>query len=46
VHEVWESVDHQQKYLGWRAERGEIDALVAMLAEEPRFDQREHLSFG
>lgn len=46
VHEVWESVEHQQKYLGWRAERGEIDVLVSMLAEDPRFDQREHLAFG
>jgi len=46
VHEVWESLEHQQAYIAWRAEGGEIDALVAMLGEEPKFVQREHLSFG
>ncbi len=46
VHEVWESVEHQQKYLGWRQERGEVDVLVSMLSEPPNFVQREHLVFG
>lgn len=46
VHEVWESLAHQQAYLGWRAERGDVDKLVSMLSEPPQFIQREHLAFG
>lgn len=46
VHEVWDAIENQQAYLGWRAERGDIDALVAMLGEEPKFVVREHLAFG
>ncbi|MEM8652965.1 MAG: antibiotic biosynthesis monooxygenase [Pseudomonadota bacterium] len=46
VHEVWESAEHQQAYIGWRQERGEIEALVSMLGEDPQFVQREHLVFG
>ena len=45
VHEVWTSVEAQQAYLGWRAERGEIAALVAMLREPPIFETLEHLQF-
>jgi len=46
IHEVWESVAHQQAYLGWRQERGEIDVLVSMLGKPPEFVEREHLKFG
>ena len=46
IHEVWESAEHQQKYIGWRAERGELEALGQMLGEPPQFVQREHLVFG
>lgn len=46
VHEVWESLEHQQAYLGWRGERGDLDALGAMLGAAPEFIQREHLAFG
>ena len=46
VHEVWESLDHQQAYMGWRAERGDVDKLVSMLGEPPQFIQHEHLAFG
>lgn len=45
VHEVWETLEHQQAYIGWRTERGEVDALVSMLGEPPEFIQREHLAF-
>lgn len=45
VHEVWETLEHQQAYLAWRAGRGEIDALVGMLGQPPEFVQREHLVF-
>ena len=46
VHEVWETLGHQQAYIGWRQERGDVDALVAMLGEPPNFVQREHVSLG
>ena len=46
VHEVWETAEHQQKYIGWRQERGDVDVLVSMLAEPPNFVQRQHLDFG
>lgn len=46
VHEVWESVAHQQAYLGWRQERGEIEVLVSMLGKPPEFVEREHLKFA
>ncbi len=46
VHEVWESLAHQQAHLGWRQERGEIDALVSMLGKPPEFIEREHLKFA
>jgi len=39
-------VAHQQAYLGWRQERGEIDVLVSMLGKPPEFVEREHLKFG
>lgn len=45
VHEVWESLAHQQAYISWRAERGDVDTLVSMLAEAPEFIEREHLVF-
>ena len=46
VHEVWESIEDQKAYIGWRAERGDLDALGAMLGEAPKFVVREHLAFG
>lgn len=45
VHEVWESLAHQQAYLGWRKERGDVDTLVSMLGAPPEFVQREHLAY-
>lgn len=46
VHEVWDSIESQKAYLGWRAERGDVDKLVAMLREPPEFKEEEHLAFG
>ena len=33
--EHWDSRDHYGKYLAWRTERGDLERLVSMLAEEP-----------
>ena len=35
--EIWESSEHQQKYLGWRVETGLVDQVGAMLAAPPAF---------
>jgi len=45
VHEVWETPEHQQAYLNWRVERGDVEVLVAMLGKPPEFVRREHLPF-
>jgi len=38
LYEVWDQIESQQKYMGWRTERGEIEGLMAALREplEPR----------
>ena len=46
IHEVWDTIENQKAYLGWRAERGDVEKLVAMLREPPEFKQEEHLVFG
>jgi quinol monooxygenase YgiN len=33
--EPWASRAHQERYLAWRTERGEVAALVAMLTGPP-----------
>ena len=33
--EKWKSRQHQEKYFGWRAETGALDALGAMLSQPP-----------
>ena len=33
--EVWETREHQQKYLAWRVETGLMDAIGPMLAGPP-----------
>lgn len=45
IHEVWDTIDNQKAYLEWRAGRGDVDKLVAMLREPPVFAEREHLVF-
>ena len=41
IWEVWNKIESQQAYMGWRTERGEIDALVSMLREPPQIDQMD-----
>lgn len=41
--ETWDSRSHYEKYLGWRAERGDVDVLTAWLAEEPTFSYLDNL---
>jgi quinol monooxygenase YgiN len=45
VHEVWDKKASQEAYMGWRAERGDIDKLGALLREPPVFVEMEHLPF-
>lgn len=45
VHEVWDAKESQQAYLGWRAERGDLDKLATMLREPPVFVEMELLPF-
>lgn len=45
VWEVWDKIESQQAYIAWRTERGEVDALVAMLREPPSFDPMAHVVF-
>lgn len=33
LYEVWDKIESQQKYMGWRGERGELDALAQALRE-------------
>ena len=35
--EIWESSEHQQKYLGWRVETGLVEKVGEMLAAAPEF---------
>ena len=41
VYEVWDRIESQQAYLQWRAERGDVEKLGALLREPPRFDVME-----
>lgn len=43
IYEVWTDKASQESYLAWRAERGELDAMGAMLAEPPSFEDMEHV---
>lgn len=45
VHEIWDTKDSQQTYLGWRAETGVVDKIVSMLAEPPAFEEYTHVAF-
>ena len=35
IQELWESRAHQEKYLAWRTERGDLATIVDMLADAP-----------
>jgi quinol monooxygenase YgiN len=45
VHEVWDAKESQEAYIGWRAERGDLDKLATLLREPPVFAEMELLSF-
>ncbi len=45
VHEVWGEKAHQEAYLGWRNERGDVARIVEMLREPPVFEDRVHVTF-
>lgn len=36
-YEVWESVEAQWAYMGWRVQAGDLTTLMAFLAAEPKF---------
>lgn len=41
VYEVWDRIESQKAYIQWRAERGDLDKLGAMLREPPVFEVLE-----
>lgn len=45
VYERWRDRAAQQSYMGWRASRGDIERLSALLREPAHFDTREDV-FG
>jgi quinol monooxygenase YgiN len=44
LYEQWGKVEQQQAYMAWRQERGDIDKLVALLAEPPVIKAWENTS--
>ena len=43
VIEQWSTRAHYEKYLAWRAERGDIDKLMGLLGTDPSFMHLEPL---
>ena len=43
VYELWDKIESQQAYMGWRTERGDIDKLVSLLREPPQVDVLNHI---
>ncbi len=41
VYEVWDKIESQQSYIAWRAERGDLDKLGALLREPPSLETLE-----
>lgn len=41
VYERWDSKAHQEQYIAWRAKRGDLDKLAALLRAEPVFETRD-----
>jgi len=41
--EKWETRQHYEKYLAWREERGDLDAVGEMLSEPPSIRYFDHL---
>jgi quinol monooxygenase YgiN len=47
--EEWDERANHEAYLAWRAERGDLDGLVEVLAEAPKFtyyEQRRDIWWG
>ena len=38
LYEEWDRIESQQAYMAWRAERGDLAALGAMLGEPPKVE--------
>jgi len=43
VYEVWDKIESQQAYVKWRAERGDLDKMGALLREPPTFEVMEDI---
>ena len=43
VWEIWDKIESQQAYMGWRTERGDVETLMGMLREPPTFERSEHI---
>jgi quinol monooxygenase YgiN len=43
VYEVWDKPENQQAYLKWRAERGDLEKLAALLREPPTFEKLDQV---
>ena len=43
VYELWDKIENQQAYMGWRQERGDLDKLGALLAGPPDFKVMKHI---
>ncbi len=43
VYEVWDGIESQKAYMQWRAERGDLDKLGALLREPPVFEELEDI---
>ncbi len=40
VYEEWDRPESQQAYIAWRAQRGDLEVLEAMLREPPSLEQQ------
>ena len=36
VYEIWDTKEDHQAYMGWRQERGDLDALGGLVVEPPK----------
>lgn len=43
LYEVWDRIESQQSYFAWRAERGDLDRLGALLASPPEVRTLDNL---
>lgn len=45
LYEVWDKPESQQKYIGWRSERGDLEPLMAALREPLEMRSMDVLSY-